>query len=451
MSERCRAFQDLLVAETLHMLNAPERESLAQHLRECIHCTTLRSLLIEDDRRLTAFVGSTTPLITELESRIGERVPTERIPASHRRWTDRFLPPPRLRLAAVAVLAAVLTLGVIILDHDQGGSLVWAEVLTRVEEAESYICRRIEKRSGEPVQEIVEYRSAAHGLRQDIYQDGKLQAVQYIIPSERMLYALVHRDRTYMRQHLSDEQIAELRRQSNASEIVKSFREHEFHSLGSRRVDGRMAEGIEIRDPTEWKALFESGTWSLWVDVETQWPIRIELEGNARGGSVHKKYTLKDFEWNAHLSARDFRVEIPPGYELIADLEQVVANEEESIAGLRAFARLLDGRYPSTLSFATVLAEAEEYLDDRHDRYDSAAGKDLESLFAMRSACNFYRDMLSSDRDVAYYGDEVTSRDFDHILLRWRLEDGSYRVIYGDLRAETLSPARLEEIEARHR
>jgi hypothetical protein len=209
-----------------------------------------------------------------------------------------------------------------------------------------------------------------------------------------------------------------------------------------------MAEGIEISDPSEWVGLFEKGRWRLWVDLETQWPIRIELEGTARGGAERKTYTLKDFQWNANLSPADFAVEIPDDYQLIADLEQVQANEEQTIAGLRAYAKLLAGRYPSALSLATAIAEAEEELDARHDSYDQQAGQDLAALFKVRSACNFYRDLLTADRDVAYFGKEVSAQDFDRVLLRWRLEDGRYRVIFGDLRVDTVTAAQIAELEA---
>ena len=42
---------------------------------------------------------------------------------------------------------------------------------------------------------------------------------------------------------------------------------------------------------------------------------------------------------------------------------------------------------------------------------------------------------------------KVTVRDYDRVLLRWRLDDGQYRVIFGDLRSETVSASRLRELE----
>jgi hypothetical protein len=65
----------------------------------------------------------------------------------------------------------------------------------------------------------------------------------------------------------------------------------------------------------------------------------------------------------------------------------------------------------------------------------------------IRSACAFYADLGKEGKVPAWHGDDVTSRDFDRVLLRWRLEDGRYRLIYGDLRTENVSSERLEELE----
>lgn len=448
MSEQCRKFEDLIVAETAQELSDMDRDSLAGHLEDCSACQALQRSFIHDDRHLSAFVGATDEVLAGLEDRIMQKVShVEQPPANELSPLRGFFASGRIRLAIAAVFLAAIVLGVDFLDRGQMGGMVWAEVLAQIEEADNYICRRIEKRRGEPARDIVEYRSAAFGLRQDIYQDGKLQVGQYIIPDDRMLYALVHRDRTYMQQHLTKEQVEEMSLQSNATEIVKSFRDYEFRELGRRRIEGRMAEGIEIKDPEEWIAVFESGTWELWVDIETQWPVLIKLEGVASGGDVRKTYTLKDFQWNANLTEEDFEVDIPDNYKLIADLGRVEANEDQTIDGLRAYAKLMGGRYPSALSFATAIAEAEEYLDDKHDNYDEAAGRDLEAVFSLRSACNFFRDLSNADQDAAYYGKTVEARDFDRVLMRWRLEDGRYRVIFGDLRTRTVNATELKDLE----
>jgi hypothetical protein len=50
---------------------------------------------------------------------------------------------------------------------------------------------------------------------------------------------------------------------------------------------------------------------------------------------------------------------------------------------------------------------------------------------------------------AAYYGKAVGPCDKDKVLLRWKLSDGSYEVIYGDLRAEAVPFGRLRALEGR--
>ena len=39
--------------------------------------------------------------------------------------------------------------------------------------------------------------------------------------------------------------------------------------------------------------------------------------------------------------------------------------------------------------------------------------------------------------------------DADKVLLRWKLDSGNYRVIFGDLKIEDVTPAKLKELEAK--
>ncbi len=51
---------------------------------------------------------------------------------------------------------------------------------------------------------------------------------------------------------------------------------------------------------------------------------------------------------------------------------------------------------------------------------------------------NPHRPQNGSGRGAEYFGETVTADDADEVLIRWTLEDGSTRVIYGDLRVENI-------------
>ena len=49
--------------------------------------------------------------------------------------------------------------------------------------------------------------------------------------------------------------------------------------------------------------------------------------------------------------------------------------------------------------------------------------------------------LLREGREPEYFGATVGPGDSDTVLMRWNLDDGHCRVIYGDLRAETVPAA----------
>ena len=66
------------------------------------------------------------------------------------------------------------------------------------------------------------------------------------------------------------------------------------------------------------------------------------------------------------------------------------------------------------------------------------------------------RDQVAAAKAVVYKatidtvenGQPVQARIEAKVLLRWKLDDNQYRVIFGDLRTEDIDAARLQELEA---
>jgi hypothetical protein len=50
-------------------------------------------------------------------------------------------------------------------------------------------------------------------------------------------------------------------------------------------------------------------------------------------------------------------------------------------------------------------------------------------------------------KDPEHYVKTVTPKDADKVLMRWRVSDNEYRVIFGDLHAETITSEKLAELE----
>jgi predicted house-cleaning noncanonical NTP pyrophosphatase (MazG superfamily) len=136
--------------------------------------------------------------------------------------------------------------------------------------------------------------------------------------------------------------------------------------------------------------------------------------------------------------------------------------EETAIQGLKVFVELL-GKYPDTEiitnddDVAPVLRLAEKSETPAAMRLkeetkglteDEIGNKLADFLMPIRGLAMFYSLLQYDKKGPAYYGQTVTPKDADKVLLRWKVSDNEYRVIYGDLHAETVTPEKLAELEA---
>jgi hypothetical protein len=71
--------------------------------------------------------------------------------------------------------------------------------------------------------------------------------------------------------------------------------------------------------------------------------------------------------------------------------------------------------------------------------------KKMDALKPIRFLNKFYFGLGS--KDSAYYGKTVTPKDTDKVLMRWKVSDNEYRVIFGDLRTKTVTAEALAELE----
>jgi len=71
----------------------------------------------------------------------------------------------------------------------------------------------------------------------------------------------------------------------------------------------------------------------------------------------------------------------------------------------------------------------------------AAAQASLDASRKAISVATFYQKLANEKREPEYFGATVKPGDSKAVLLKWKLDDGRYRVIYGDLQAETVDSA----------
>lgn len=60
-----------------------------------------------------------------------------------------------------------------------------------------------------------------------------------------------------------------------------------------------------------------------------------------------------------------------------------------------------------------------------------------------------YEYLVEKGKEAAYYGDSVDPEDSNAVLMQWRLSDGKYRIIFGDLRERTVNAEELVKLQSR--
>lgn len=58
-----------------------------------------------------------------------------------------------------------------------------------------------------------------------------------------------------------------------------------------------------------------------------------------------------------------------------------------------------------------------------------------------------YQYLLDKGKDAVFYSQNINPKDSDAILLQWKLSDGHYRVIFANLREETVSAEELIKLQ----
>ena len=360
------------------------------------------------------------------------------------------------KFAAAAVIIAAVIEGI---NHFGGSvdmaSVTWGNVLEYVEHV-STVAFRVTVVStvtgkDKPVEaQKTIYFSSEYGTRADMYVNDEIVSTEYMPAGDNTIIIVIPEEKKYLQIVLPHDKAKQRHEMNDPRQMVMRLMSAEYKELEPTQIDGVNVEGIESHSPRIAGGMFENATARLWVDVQTDLPVLMEIEGVAGDGSMQMKMVIDDFQWDVEFEPSMFEPNIPSDYtKKEMGLPEVTA--ETAIHGLEVFAELTDGRYPSSLALLTIMKEIGEAFKAKHG--DDAKQKMGEGQFAniMQSilpAGAFYTQL--QNKDVAYYGDTVTTEDIDAVLMRWKISGDEYRVIFGDLTAENVAAERLAELEEQY-
>jgi hypothetical protein len=240
--------------------------------------------------------------------------------------------------------------------------------------------------------------------------------------------------------------------------LVKKILACKYESLGRSTIDGIEVEGFRTTDPNFFYLYIGDRQidvnqidFKMWVDAKTRLPVRYDYMGDKRKGT---HFVMQDFQWDVPVDAAEFKPVIPDDYTGMAVKSPAHITEETAIQGLKVLGELL-GKYPERINLTYLYSAFEKSETPAALRLKEEL-KGLTGLGENQKRMNALKPMLLLNmfyvgvdgKDPAYYGETVTPKDADKVLLRWKVSDNEYRVIFGDLHAETVSPEKLAELEA---
>jgi outer membrane lipoprotein-sorting protein len=384
------------------------------------------------------------------------------------------------RLTKLAVAAAVIIVvvlgGLPFMKHKQSG-IVLADVLAKVEQARAFMYKMKMNMSGsmmtcKPSETKMDFTitiSKDYGMKCEMDttdpNTGKtMTQIMYIQPEQKTAITIMPEMKKYMRMEFDDEHVDRMKKQNNdPREMIKQIMGCQYTELGRSVIDGVEVEGFRTTDPAMLGGAGENIKCTFWVDAKSWLPVRAEMDFKM-GEQMQASGVIYDYQWDIPVDARDFEPVIPEDFTPISSeaIKMPSISEEAAIEGLKYFVEL-SGQYPKKLDMIGLMKEfvaiqksreqTDKGLKSRSEKPDEMKlqGRLKETMKIMRpvqSLAMFYMTLVQDKKEPVYYGESVGPNDGDKVLLRWKVSDNEYRVIFGDLHAETVTPDKLAELEA---
>ena len=322
------------------------------------------------------------------------------------------------KLAAAAIIV-VIGLGILaIIDTGSKSGVVWAEVARNVEASPGVIFRARGAGSRDPNDDWpngyrIFSRSAAVS-RMDVYRGDQIYRTIYLDYDGKTTIGVLHDAKKYSKEAMSDQTARAEKGWSDPQGLLNLGLSLEHHALGQKTINGMLCEGIESTGP-------DGSTGRVWVDVETGYPVLVEIEGV--DGSTG---TMDQFRWNVDLSAEGIEPEIPADYESLGlEGEMKILSEQGKKELLKVEQTIVDGTgrmrvhvYRYKLSDGQIKdnREAAAYeVDDMAHR--KKFGAQLDEFRQLKKA--------GPVEDLGTYEETVEGRVFIFKREKYSLSDGT--------------------------
>ncbi|MHC4173139.1 MAG: zf-HC2 domain-containing protein [Planctomycetota bacterium] len=426
----CAECKEILVAYLEGLLAEPQKQAVAEHLKDCSACqaevkqlTSLRDRLVNNGRTVAQ---------SDLEDDVLNRIVREqnvRLKAADKaaaglKLRRLIMKSPITRMAAAAMIIIAVLIGI----HQFGsGTVTFADVIEPILNAKTMIFDVFigDEETGTAMNETI----VGQKIRRTI---SNMPGMTMIIDPEssRML---VLNDTDNSAGYVDIQGTVKERHQSYVEflrQVITKLKDN-HQELGEQEIDGRKAIVFEAQGQNE-------GV-KIWADPETALPIRIEL-------TLGQMSTImKNFQFDPPIDDSLVSMHVPAGYNLDeTEFDMTDVTEEDFIESLRIWAKVIrDGTFPEAIGTENVMKKV-PLLGEK------MMALNLPEPEASQMGMNFGKGMIfhqileTGGGDWHYAGNGVKLGDAGKAIF-WYQPQGSqtYRVIYGDLSVKDVAQENL--------
>ncbi len=475
----CAECQELLVLYIEQLLDDSQRQTVAKHLEDCQSCRkeleglqTLQDRLVKNGKTVAA---------TSVEDQVMNRIIREQSTrlksaeqASASLRLRRFLMKSAMAKVAAAAVIVVTCVFAFTMWRDTT-SITLAGVLAKVEQVQAYLYQETatvqDARTGDHTMECTVITSNEYGAKTEqttVDANGtEERMLTYLLPQQKSIVIVNLTGKEYGRIALDDATLENMKiKNRDPREMIKRLLACEYTELGKAVIDGISVQGFATTDPDYLGGTGDNLSARVWVAVDTWLPVRYELELDVSEG-VHVSSVAHGYQWGIPVDASEFEPDIPEDFTANQmDGFQMPSYSDQGMIEALQIVVDFTGRYPERLDnealqqLSMQIGEAIASDDDSpaarewRERIKSAGSKEA----AMRASQGHFMKLMTltmfplmlgqQGAEPVYHGDVVTPADATLPLMRWKTADNEYRVIFGDLHAETVTGESLAELEA---
>ncbi|MFZ2146427.1 MAG: hypothetical protein WAV28_04330 [Sedimentisphaerales bacterium] len=223
------------------------------------------------------------------------------------------------KLAAAAVIFVAVLVAFDPFNVTKTGGVAWGKVAQHVQQIETFIFGltikvsdpNTDQTAGQTTAKWIIYLSEKYGFRMDVWADQDVVS-WYVAPNADKIIMVVPDKKERIELPLpADKWSQKPEEYKDPKEYISRFMSRPYKELGRSVINGVQVEGIEVTDPPTDGEQLDNAVGRLWVDTETELPVRIEIEGMAGKKMVQ---WIMDFKWAEAVAPTLFDPNIPNNF-----------------------------------------------------------------------------------------------------------------------------------------